>query len=238
MHSLPVLISLTPACITAVRDIKPENLVLGKAGSEVARKLHLIDFGTAESLVDRNGSGFAMLRGTLLHEYMALVEWFEDGPPSADSMESVDRRIAMQIGRPLSEEERRSGREAFTSALTHPAVVQRMSRTAYGGESHDHLEVCNELPFIVKTEVGEFNGRIDRLVIGRRDGVAIWADLIDFKSDAASLETLSEVQDRYRSQLDDYRRAVQVMLDLSPEQVSLFLEKRRRAACITPVVYT
>ena len=38
------------------RDIKPENLVLGVAGSKAARKLHLIDFGTAESLVDRNGA--------------------------------------------------------------------------------------------------------------------------------------------------------------------------------------
>jgi serine/threonine protein kinase len=37
------------------RDIKPENLVLGVAGTAGARKLHLIDFGTAESLVDRNG---------------------------------------------------------------------------------------------------------------------------------------------------------------------------------------
>mmetsp|Transcript_74887 Transcript_74887/g.121700 ORF Transcript_74887/g.121700 Transcript_74887/m.121700 type:complete len:419 (+) Transcript_74887:322-1578(+) len=37
------------------RDVKPENLVLGCAGTAGARKLHLIDFGTAESLVDRNG---------------------------------------------------------------------------------------------------------------------------------------------------------------------------------------
>ncbi len=181
---------------------------------------HERDEITIDSLVDRNDSEFAMLRGTMLHEYMALIEWMEDGRPSTESMETVDRRISMQIGRPLCEKARRSGREAFSSALAQPAVVQRMSRSAYGDRPHDHLEVCNELPFIVKTEVGEFNGRIDRLVIGRRDGVAIWADLIDFKSDAASLETLSEVQDRYRSQLDDYRRAVQVMLDLSPEQVS------------------
>lgn len=38
------------------RDIKPENLVLGCAGTAGARKLHLIDFGTSESLVDRNGA--------------------------------------------------------------------------------------------------------------------------------------------------------------------------------------
>jgi len=37
------------------RDVKPENLVLGCAGTAGARKLHLIDFGTSESLVDRNG---------------------------------------------------------------------------------------------------------------------------------------------------------------------------------------
>ncbi len=202
------------------RQPQPEPGVSSRRTVTVTPSDHERSENAIESLVDRNGSGFAMLRGTLLHEYMALVEWFEDGPPSADSMESVDRRIAMQIGRPLSEEERRSGREAFTSALTHPAVVQRMSRTAYGGESHDHLEVCNELPFIVETGDGEFNGRIDRLVIGRRDGVPIWADLVDFKSDSASEETASGVGNRYRKQLNDYRAAVQVMLDLPPDRIT------------------
>jgi serine/threonine protein kinase len=38
------------------RDIKPDNLVLGCAGTPSARKLHIIDFGTCESLVDRNGA--------------------------------------------------------------------------------------------------------------------------------------------------------------------------------------
>jgi serine/threonine protein kinase len=38
------------------RDLKPENLVLGCPGTAGARKLHLIDFGTSESLLDRNGA--------------------------------------------------------------------------------------------------------------------------------------------------------------------------------------
>ena len=38
------------------RDLKPENLVLGCPGTASARKLHLIDFGTSESLLDRNGA--------------------------------------------------------------------------------------------------------------------------------------------------------------------------------------
>ena len=38
------------------RDIKPENLVLGCEGTADALKLHMIDFGTSESLVDRHGA--------------------------------------------------------------------------------------------------------------------------------------------------------------------------------------
>jgi serine/threonine protein kinase len=39
------------------RDIKPDNLVLGCAGTPSARKLHIIDFGTCESLVQaRHGA--------------------------------------------------------------------------------------------------------------------------------------------------------------------------------------
>ncbi|MEE2718354.1 MAG: UvrD-helicase domain-containing protein [Planctomycetota bacterium] len=176
--------------------------------------------GVIESLVDRSDAEFAMLRGTLLHEYMASVRWFEDGPADDAELDIVDRRVSMQIGRPISDELRASGRDAFTNALKHPAVVQRLSRSAYGDDTHDRLEVCNELPFTVAGPDGESNGRIDRLVIGYRDGEPVWAEVVDFKSDAATPQTASEVLARYRRQLEDYRDAVQVLLGLPADRIT------------------
>lgn len=54
-HQGLVLFEQLHAANLVHRDIKPENLVLGCEGTADARKLHIIDFGTCESLVDRNG---------------------------------------------------------------------------------------------------------------------------------------------------------------------------------------
>ena len=57
-------------------------------------------------------------------------------------------------------------------------------------------------------------------MIGYRDGEPVWAEVVDFKSDAATPQTASEVLARYRRQLEDYRDAVQVLLGLPADRIT------------------
>lgn len=173
-----------------------------------------------QSLVDRSGSGFAMLRGTLLHEFMALVEWIDEGQPDEASMHQVVQRIAMEEGTPVPEETLRSGREAYSTAIAFPTIAHRLSRDAYRDRAHDHMEVHTELPFIVATDDGEMNGRFDRLVVGWKDGVPVWADLVDFKSDSATEDTAGDVLERHRGQLEDYVLAIESIYGISRERIT------------------
>jgi serine/threonine protein kinase len=70
------------------RDIKPENLVLGNGAAE--SQVHLIDFGTAEALLDRNGARRAApqrMEGTL--PYMATTVHQKQPLSKRDDLESL-----------------------------------------------------------------------------------------------------------------------------------------------------
>lgn len=72
------------------RDIKPDNLVLGCKGTATERKLHIIDFGTSESLVDRNGAKRTQpqaAEGSL--PYMAVTVHEKQPLGKRDDVESV-----------------------------------------------------------------------------------------------------------------------------------------------------
>jgi hypothetical protein len=126
----------------------------------------------------------------------------------------------MEIGRPVPEDVLESGMGAYRHALEVPAVIHRLSRCSYENHDHDQLVVRNELPFIARTDSRETWGRFDRLVLGMRDGRPVWADLVDFKSDTATVETAPDVLERHRGQLEDYMSSIQSMYHLDASAVT------------------
>ena len=63
-------------------------------------------------------------------------------------------------------------------------------------------------------------GRFDRVVIGYRDGLPAWADVIDFKSDAVAEDGGASLLNLYAPQLETYASAICRMLDLTREMVT------------------
>ena len=75
---------------------------------------------------------------------------------------------------------------------------------------------------VLPSESGQpelWSGSIDRLVLARRDGAPIWAEVLDYKSDAVSGAELTRRAEVYRPQLEGYRRAVAARYGLAPERI-------------------
>ncbi len=67
------------------------------------------------------------------------------------------------------------------------------------------------------------SGSIDRLVLIRRNGQVVAADIIDFKTDALIGDEETAVRDKvaaYRDQLRSYARAIALMYKLTPERIA------------------
>lgn len=179
----------------------------------------------------------ALLRGTMLHGCFELVSWLDQGPPSREQLTEHLRLID-----PTLEDYRRYAIE-FESMLKHEAIAKLLTYQSYlqdfapdfavGGdimlEAH-RLEVENERPFAVNLEGEMLSGFIDRLVLVYEGDVLVAADVIDFKSDPVTSQTLGGRIEHYRPQLNAYRRAVSKFANLPADKISarlVFVETGR-----------
>jgi ATP-dependent exoDNAse (exonuclease V) beta subunit len=95
--------------------------------------------------------------------------------------------------------------------------------------------VSNEHSFsiVLADEAGEeqlWNGSIDRLVLGRRGDDAVWAEVLDYKTDILTPSQLPDRIDYYRPQLETYGRVVAAQTGLPASAIHrrlLFLELGR-----------
>jgi ATP-dependent helicase/nuclease subunit A len=159
--------------------------------------------------------------GTLLHEWYALIEWLDDGEPAEEALDAAASKLGW------------SPRDAAAHVPTF-----RRSLSGQGGgvlrRAHhatlppiDAIEVRREWAFEVpilddRDERVLLNGRFDRLVLGRRNGAVVWAEVIDFKSDrvgAADAAALRSRVDSYRPQMRGYAKAVSALFGLTSDQV-------------------
>jgi hypothetical protein len=79
----------------------------------------------------------------------------------------------------------------------------------------DETVLWRERSFEVLTN-GEFlGGTFDRVHISMKDGAPVSAAIYDFKTDGEG-----DLRERYRGQLESYRRAASILLDLPLEKIT------------------
>ncbi|HET8654599.1 MAG TPA: UvrD-helicase domain-containing protein [Longimicrobiaceae bacterium] len=142
-------------------------------------------------------------RGTLAHAWLERIGWLEDGVPSSDEMRTVAARVS-----PLLPADAVAALQVrFRGWLATPAVRYLLRRDSYPADA----VVEREVPFFHRAEGRLVEGIIDRLVVVRRAGRVVSAEVIDYKTDALQPDDSAAIAAKavhYRPQLDAYRAAV------------------------------
>jgi hypothetical protein len=153
------------------------------------------------------------------------VGWSEDAALRDDAL--LD--IAAGLG--WTSEDARAHLPLLRSALAAPAIADLLSRRATARRAAtDDIELRREWPLVALEGEALLLARIDRLVLGRRAGSVVWAEIIDFKTDAPGQAQGAAA--RHAEQMDSYRRAVCRALRLGPEQVEVALAMLRDGAVV------
>ncbi|MDX1683473.1 MAG: 3'-5' exonuclease, partial [Phycisphaeraceae bacterium] len=161
------------------------------------------------------GSGGGRARGSLIHAWFEQMEWSED-PPDEVTLREVARRQYVpvdQIDDWLVDYRRMLKADAITGAL---------SQANYP----DGTEVHRERRFLQREDDKLIEGSFDRLlVIPGDDGQPKQIEIIDFKTDRLDDEptAVATLVDRYRAQMEAYRRAAARIYDLDPADVTVKL---------------
>ncbi len=157
---------------------------------------------------DRQGS---MRRGSLVHAWLELIEWIDDGVPDDAALD----RAAASLRIPV--DERDAIRSEFRDALGRDAVRAWLLRDSYVTERGDGatFEVARELPFAVRDGNAVLSGTFDRVVLTRRGGRLVHVDVMDFKTDQVLSRDAAHARARVHApQLRAYRRAAQRIFDV------------------------
>ncbi len=157
--------------------------------------------------------------GTLLHAWAESIQWRTLEAMNDDAMlatadeHGVDRTTAIDL------------LGVFRRSMASEAGDALVASFHDARERVDELDLRREWAFrtaIVRPAGGdaiELAGRIDRLVIGRRGGKAVWADVIDFKSDAVSGDACLQRAGEHAPQMKAYAAAVATMFSLPTNAV-------------------
>ncbi len=150
-----------------------------------------------------------MQYGSAMHHWMESVPWIESFTADRDAMIATARA---QFG----EFAYAGAFGHFQTILKSDAAAQLLGEKRYAGSpwwpganANDTLSVHREFPFAITHEGSVLRGSIDRLVLVRRDGKVIAADVIDFKTDSFEDDAaLKQKVAHYRPQVNAYRQAV------------------------------
>lgn len=158
----------------------------------------------------------ALASGVVIHALFQRVEWLDQGIPSDEALSLAARRA----GAPPD--------QAPALIVRFKAHLDRLrphlSTSAYAHRPGTPT-VRREWRFMVRDDDTIISGQIDRLVISLDNaGRALWAHVIDFKSDAIPDESaLCARAEQYSPQLLAYQRAASLMLSLDPADVTASL---------------
>ena len=161
--------------------------------------------------------------GSLIHGWLAEVRWLEDGVPEDEVLLALAIRCAPQLAGDAAQ--LRTKLAAFRQQLAAPQVSAALCRSAYDSLRADdaQLTVDTERAFTLRMGDELLSGSIDRLVLARRGGQVVAADVLDYKTDtidAGNARAVAERIEFYRPQLDAYRRAVAQMFHLETGRIT------------------
>ncbi len=163
-------------------------------------------------------------RGSVAHAWLERIEWSDGAAPDPALEPEVLRAVAAEIGRPVDPAVAADVRGTVARAVAGPAgaVLRRARYDAWGC---DAVEVRAEMPFGAVADGTLLRGRMDRVVLGFRDGRVARAEVVDWKTGARGLdgEALERRVAPYREQMQAYRRALCEMLGLAPGCVTAVL---------------
>ncbi|MBA4028126.1 MAG: hypothetical protein C0475_03120 [Planctomyces sp.] len=175
--------------------------------------------------------------GTALHRWMERVGWLSDPIPS-------DEELVAHAAGLLPPGPARDAVAQFRALLRGacaPEVLDK-ARLCNGRPPCDRLELRREQTFAVRRPQDPdrplITGTIDRLVIARRAGEPVWADIVDFKTDRLSDRPglLDERLALYTPQVRAYADAVGALTGLPPGAITarLWLTEPDRLVLIDP----
>ncbi len=101
-------------------------------------------------------------------------------------------------------------------------VVSALSRERYERLGIGTPEVFREYPFAVREKDVLMTGKFDRLVIGRRKGKAVFAEVLDFKTDRPFEEgpdPAAGLVEEYTPQIQAYRKAASSLFRLERSEI-------------------
>jgi ATP-dependent exoDNAse (exonuclease V) beta subunit len=156
--------------------------------------------------------------GTLVHACLERLEWLEDFELDLETLAQPPLLRRAEAGL------RATALELVARGLSSPPVRQALSRAACLAPEGSELEVRPEERFslLLPSEGGQeelWSGSIDRLVLARQDGRVIWAEVIDYKTDRPTEQSLDALVRHYEPQLTRYVQFVSERYDLAPGSV-------------------
>lgn len=171
--------------------------------------------------------------GTLLHAWAESVEWHGECRMDDAAMLTSAHALGIEPARvsELLATFRHSLASGTGDALTRAFHARRGNA--------DTLDLRREWAFRTTIELPdgggpvELAGRIDRLVVGRRGGKAVWADVIDFKSDDIDAAACDERARGHGAQMKAYAAAIARMFSLPAEQVACHVAFLRPGRVVT-----
>jgi ATP-dependent exoDNAse (exonuclease V) beta subunit len=166
-------------------------------------------------------------RGSLAHGWFERIEWLDGALPDATLEPAVVRAVSVEIRRPPDGELVAAVR-ALVSRACAGAIGACLSRDRYRtrwGADGESISVRSEMPFAVDGGDALVHGRMDRVVLGFRNGRVVRAEVVDWKTGATGVEgaAFEERIAGYRAQMAGYRRALCTMFGLEAEAVTAVL---------------
>jgi ATP-dependent helicase/nuclease subunit A len=177
----------------SMRVVSPSSLEMGGA-------ISVSDLLDLEPAMQR-------VRGTIIHEWFALIDWLggeDDTGPSDEELLRAARRAVPECDDAAASVYLLE----FRRMLTHRAVRDVLTRGAGDGG----LELWRERAFAVRVEGKLLQGRFDRVTIHRAQAGGTVATLIDFKTDRVGPEGVAPIIERYAPQIRAYRAALSRLL--------------------------
>lgn len=162
--------------------------------------------------------------GTLFHLWASLVDWLDDAAPDeATLLSSASANGLASLG---DDTPRRAA--TFLEFLRSPAAARTLRRNAFAGLEGD-LRVRTEWAYAAMVSDANtrrlLRGQFDRVVWGvDASGKALWAHIIDWKTDAAEDDAaIAHRVEYYGPQIRAYRLSACALLGLTPDRVGASL---------------